>query len=136
MPSTSEVPIPRFLRPLAVAIPLAGVVLVLVGTSIPRPVTAQPSAPGLTNDLALIPAEALGFAHVRVAEVWKGEAMKPLRKAIERAGPAFFETLDRDFTPAPSTLERVTTVALPSSSMDMGGPRTVTVLAFSSPFEV
>nr|MCU0702747.1 DUF1559 domain-containing protein [Fimbriiglobus sp.] len=101
-----------------------------------RPVTAQPSAPGLTNDLALIPAEALGFAHVRVAEVWKGEAMKPLWKAIERAGPAAFETLDRDFTPAPSTLERVTTVALPSSSMGMGGLRTVTVLAFSRPFEV
>jgi len=110
--------------------------VVFVAPPAPPQASAQPnSAPTLTSDLALIPSDALGFAHVRVAEVWKSDALKPFRKVIEKAGPSAFETLDKDFTPAPSTLERVTTVALPLKSADMAELRTVTILAFSKPFD-
>jgi hypothetical protein len=72
---------------------------------------------------------------VRVAEVWKSDAVKPFRKVVEKAGPSAFEALDKDFTPAPSTLDRVTTVALPLDTPEMASLRTVTILAFSKPFD-
>ncbi len=127
----------RILRRLALLVPMLGVVAALVIATRPTapPVAAQPSAPALSTDLALIPGDALGFAHVRVAEVWKSESLKPLRKVVEKAGPSAFDTLDKDFTPAPSTLERVTTVALPFASADMANLRTVTILAFNKPFD-
>jgi hypothetical protein len=129
----------RTLRRLALLVPMIGVVAALVVATRPTapPVAAQPAttAPALSTDLALIPGDALGFAHVRVAEVWKSDSMKPFRKVIEKAGPSAFDTLDKDFTPAPSTLERVTTVALPFAGADMADLRTVTILAFNKPFD-
>ena len=125
----------RIIRRVAVAVPLAGVIVaVVLSPTSPPPVAAEPAAPPLTADLALVPGDALGFAHVRVAEVWKSDAMKPFRTVLDRAGPAAFDTLDKDFTPAPSTLDRVTTVALPfaGDSFDL---RTVTILSFSKPFD-
>ncbi len=128
----------RTLRRLALFVPLLGVVAALVVVTRPADpsVAAQPSTkPATTADLALIPGDALGFAHVRVAEVWKSDSLKPFRKVIEKAGPSAFDTLDKDFTPAPSTLERVTTVALPFASADMADLKTVTILAFNKPFD-
>lgn len=127
----------RLFRRLAVAVPLFGVVAALVCVCRPEPpqAAAQQSAPAQTTDLALIPGDCLGFAHVRVGEVWKSKALEPARKLVEKAGPSAFETLDKDFTPAPSTLERVTTVALPITSPDMASLRTVTILAFNKPFD-
>jgi hypothetical protein len=127
----------RSLRRLALLIPLVGVAVAMVFTvRLPGPeVAAQPSTPAATTDLALIPGDAMGFAHVRVAEVWKSDHLKSVRKLVEKAGPSALETLDKDFTPAPSTLERVTTVALPLAALDMAELRTVTILAFSKPFD-
>lgn len=128
---------PCFVRRLAQAVPLAGVVLAVTLTPAPREtaVAAEPAMPALPGDLALIPGDALGFAHVRVAEVWKSDALKPFRKMLDKAGPTAFDTLDRDFSPSPSTLDRVTTVVLPPSNTVTPDLRTVTVLAFSKPFD-
>ncbi len=127
---------PRFLRRIALAVPLAGVVLAVVfAPSSAPPVAAEPAAPAIPADLALVPGEALGFAHVRVAEVWKSDTLKPFRKMLDKAGPTAFDTLDKDFTPAPSTLDRVTTVVLPLAGEDMSNLRTVTILTFSKPFD-
>ena len=117
--------------------PLLGVAAAVVFITRPTapPVAAQPSAPALSADLALVPGDCLGFAHVRVAEVWKSDSLKPVRKVLEKAGPTALGTLDKDFTPAPSTLDRVTTVALPLTDSDMSGLRTVTILSFSKPFD-
>jgi type II secretory pathway pseudopilin PulG len=127
----------RVARPLALLVPLAGLAVAVVFATRPTapPVAAQPAAPTAPADLALVPGDALGFAHVRVAEVWKSDALKPFRKVVEKAGPSAFESLDKDFTPAPSTLDRVTTVALPLDTPDMGNLRTVTILAFTKPFD-
>lgn len=123
-------------RPLRRELAAAGVLLVAVAAAL----VSRPAAPAvaqsgdkLPSDLALVPGDALGFAHVRVADIWKSDPMKDLRKVLERAGPTAFATLDADFTPAPSTVDRVTTVLLPFK--DKPEPRMVTILTFTKPFE-
>src|SRR5437763_5344037 len=64
----------------------------------------------LPPDLAAVPGSALGFAHVRVAEVWKGEALKDIRAIFAKAGPKYLDMLDHRFVPAPSTIDRVTVI--------------------------
>ena len=112
----------RFLRPLAVV----GLALL-----IPRPVTAQ--APALPPDLALVHPDSLGFAHVRLAEIWANPAMKDLRKVVAKAGPAALGALDEQFVPKPTTVDRVT-IIVPSISGN-GQPRLVGAIHFSAPFD-
>ncbi len=119
-------------RTLAVAL-LAATAVAVVFVAPPTPEATAQDAPKLPSDLALVPADAVGFAHVRLAEVWKSDGMKEFRKIVERAGPNAFAALDADFTPAPSTIDRVTTVLLPFA--DKPEPRIVTILAFSKPFD-
>jgi hypothetical protein len=99
--------------------------------------TAQDSrVPMVPKSLSLIPSGALGFAHVRVADVWASDSMQDVRKFMKKAGPVAFETLDTDFTPAPSTLDCVTTVQLPFAKPDQPELNMVTILAFNKPFVV
>ncbi len=67
----------------------------------------------LPEDLALVPSNAVGFAHIRAAELWKREDLKPYREIVERAGSKAFAQLDEHFEPKPSTTDRVTLVLLP-----------------------
>ena len=90
----------------------------------------------LSTDLALVPHGALGFARVRVADVWASDSMKDVRTFLKKAGPAAFETLETDFTPAPSTLDCVTAVLLPFRKPEQPELNTVTILSFSKPFVV
>ena len=89
-------------------------------------------------ELCMIPANAVGFAHVRLADLWKHEAMSEPRRVFERAGPKAIASLDR-FTPAPSSIERVTAVAFlnPRASgrnpLDAIDP--VVIARFSAPFD-
>jgi hypothetical protein len=98
----------------------------------PRPAAAQPPT-DLPPDLALVHPDALGFVHVRLADLWKHEAMKDARKLFEKAGPKALGALDEQFTPKPSTVERVTTVVLPFDGR--GEPAMVAVLRFSAAFD-
>jgi Protein of unknown function (DUF1559) len=66
----------------------------------------------LPPDLALVPANAVGFAHLRAADLWKRDDLKPYRDIIERAGSKAFAQLDEHFEPKPSTTDRVTLVLL------------------------
>jgi hypothetical protein len=118
---------------LPIALIGAAVALVMI-PGVP-PTQAQPAQPAakLSSDLALIPGEALGFVHVRVAEIWKSDAMTETRKFFQKAGPKALALLDTDFTPAPSTLERMTLVALPFK--EQPEPRLVSIFAFSAPFD-
>src|SRR5262245_9860079 len=46
-------------------------------------------AAALPADLALVPPDALGFAHVNVAQLWQNEVAKNLRQALAKEiGPA------------------------------------------------
>jgi Protein of unknown function (DUF1559) len=95
---------------------------------------AVAAAQGPTPDLALVPGDALAVLHVRVADVWKTDAMKDVRKVFDKAGPTALAKLDADFTPSPSTLDRVTLVVLPPGK-DGPEPQLATILAFSKPYD-
>jgi prepilin-type processing-associated H-X9-DG protein len=95
----------------------------------PRTAAAQPA--DLPADLALVPADALGFVHVRYADLWKNEAMADFRKTWEKAGPAALAGLDKQFVPAPSTVSRATAFVV----MGEHGPKPIGVLAFSAAFD-
>jgi prepilin-type processing-associated H-X9-DG protein len=81
----------------------------LITAVTPTFATAQDKLP---PDLALVPADALGFVHVRVADVWKSEPFKEWRATILKAGDEALAALDKRFVPAPSSIERVTAVLL------------------------
>jgi hypothetical protein len=91
---------------------------------------AQPEA--LPADLALVPADAAGFVHVRLADLWKNDVMAGFRKTWEKAGPKALAELDKQFVPAPSTLSRGTAFVLLD---DQKKPHAIGILAFSEAYE-
>jgi hypothetical protein len=96
----------------------------------PQAAAAQP--PELTTDLALVPADAVGFVHLRAADIWKSDLMSGLRKTYEKAGPKAAAALDAQFVPAPSTLSRATVFLLIDEKKK---PQPVGVFAFSAAFD-
>ena len=62
----------------------------------------------LPTDLALVPADALGFLHVRVGEVWRSDAFKEWRDTVMKAGAPALAAFDQRFFPTPSSVERTT----------------------------
>ena len=68
--------------------------------------------PALTkaDELELVPPDALGFVHLRLADVWKTEGFAEFRKVVAKAGPEALKALDDGFIPSPSSIERVTLV--------------------------
>ncbi|QJW92691.1 DUF1559 family PulG-like putative transporter [Frigoriglobus tundricola] len=115
---------------LAVVAALAATVLTFAPYT-PTPVAA--AQPGeLPADLALVPADAAGFVHVRLADAWKNEVMDGFRKTWEKAGPKALAALDKQFVPAPSAISRGTAFVLLDDKLK---PQAVGVLAFSAAFD-
>ena len=87
----------------------------------------------LPPDLAAVPSNAMGFLHIRAAELWKSEIFKDLRATIERAGPKALAAFDQRFVPAPSSIERLTVFAMPEG----GGndPPFVGIVRCNKPFD-
>ncbi|OWK34457.1 hypothetical protein FRUB_10428 [Fimbriiglobus ruber] len=106
----------------------------------PHQVSAQPpavpaaAAGELPSDLALVPGDALAFAHVRVADVWKHESVKMYRQMFAKAGPKALAALDAQFVPPPSTVDRVTAIALPMEP-GQNQPVIVGVVTFTVAFD-
>src|SRR5262249_7012768 len=86
-----------------------GLVYLFGGKRVPKE-TVPDAALAKADELALVPADAAGFVHLRVAESWKRGAMAEFRKVVEKPGPDALKALDEGFVPAPSTLNRVTVV--------------------------
>src|SRR5262245_56597730 len=99
--------------------------------SAPEARAAQPPD-ALSADLALVPADCVGFIHIRLADLWKNEVMAGFRKTWEKAGPKALAALDAQFVPPPSTISRVTAFVMLD---DNKNPQVVSVLAFSAPFK-
>ncbi|MCE9563036.1 MAG: DUF1559 domain-containing protein [Planctomycetes bacterium] len=81
-----------------------------------------PSGPprlGEATELAMVPADAAGFIHIRARDIWKLETLAEFRKAVDKAGPDSLKILDDGFVPAPSTLDRMTAVFLRSDPDEM-----------------
>jgi hypothetical protein len=92
---------------------------------------AQPAG-AIPADLSMVPADAVGFAHVRLADIWKHEMFAGFRKTWEKAGPKALAALDAQFVPAPSTINRATLfVTLDPQRKE---PAPFGILAFSAPF--
>src|SRR5206468_3717599 len=68
------------------------------------------------DEVEMVPADAMGFAHARLADMWKSEAMVEFRKMVERAGPDALKALDEGFAPSPSSVDRVTVVVMKGES--------------------
>ncbi len=98
-----------------------------------EPVAAAAAQPAIDADLALVPTDAVGFVHVRAADLWKNEVFAGFRQTFERAGPKALAALDAQFVPKVSTFERVTGfVLLDEQSKE---PRPFAVLRFSADFK-
>ena len=91
---------------------------------------AQPAE--LPTDLALVPADAAGFIHIRLADIWKNDVLAGFRKTWEKAGPKALAALDTQFVPAPSTISRGTAFVLLD---DKKRPQAVGILTFSAAFD-
>lgn len=88
--------------------------------------------PGAASDLAMVPADAVAFAHIRLADLWKDEMFSGFRKTWEAAGPKALAALDQQFVPAPSSISRLTAFV----TMDpQAGPQPFALLAFAAPFD-
>jgi Protein of unknown function (DUF1559) len=102
------------------------------------PAAAQPSAKStaLPPDLAAVPNDAFAFAHVKLADLWKNDALKDVRAILQKAGPKAIEAFDKRFTPAPSSVERLTVYMPPPNFMDgPGEPDFVFLLSVNKPFD-
>jgi hypothetical protein len=123
----------RLLRHGAGPAALAGLVagLLAAGPAAPH-ADARPPADDAA-DLALVPADAAGFVHVRFADLWKNDLFAGLKKTWERAGEKALAELDRQFVPAPSSLERATAFVL--LDPETKEPRPFGVIRFSAPFD-
>ena len=99
---------------------------------------AQPKADkaALPADLAAVPNDAFAFAHVKLADLWKNDALKDVRAILEKAGPKAMEAFDKRFAPAPSTVERLTAyMPPPNFENGPGDSNFVFILSVSKPFD-
>ncbi|MCI0705830.1 MAG: hypothetical protein L0241_32620 [Planctomycetia bacterium] len=62
--------------------------------------------------------DAMGFIHVRVADVWSSELAKQLRTFAAQAGPDLLAEFDNRFVPAPSEIESFTVVIFDTKFRD------------------
>jgi prepilin-type processing-associated H-X9-DG protein len=115
----------KFLPALVLAAALAG------GVRADEPVGKGTLPP----DLQAVPADALGFVHVRAADVWKSEALKDLRETVLKAGAEALQGFDKRFVPHPSTIERLTLVVIPRDENLDREPAFVAILATNKPVE-
>jgi Protein of unknown function (DUF1559) len=88
----------------------------------------------LPADLALVPADGLGFVHVRLADVWKSELFKEWRQTLLKAGDEALAAFDKRFVPMPSSIDRIT-VALTRNNNFQQEPDVIVILATSKPFD-
>ena len=89
--------------------------LVCLAALIPQ--SFQAGEKTLPPDLAFVPADAVGFIHVRLADVWKSDLSREWRETVLKAGEKYLSAFDKRFFPAPSSLDRLT-IFLPSSTRD------------------
>jgi len=90
----------------------------------------------LPADLAAVPNDAFVFAHIKLADLWKNDALKDVRAILEKAGPKAIEAFDKRFVPAPSTVERLTAY-MPAPDFQ-NGPQEfnpVFIMSVSKPFD-
>jgi prepilin-type processing-associated H-X9-DG protein len=85
--------------------------LLLVSIAALSPLALPAGEDVAPRDLAFVPPDAVGFVHVRVADVWKSEHFKEWRETVQKAGRKALAAFDARFFPSPSSIDRVTVFA-------------------------
>ncbi|MBI3407617.1 MAG: DUF1559 domain-containing protein [Planctomycetes bacterium] len=84
-----------------------------------------------SSDLAFIPADAAGFIHVRVADVWKSEFTKEWRETVMKAGVKALAAYNERFYPSPANLERLTVFMVPPGDQHVRDGEPIMILGFA-----
>jgi hypothetical protein len=110
-------------------------------TFVPSP-AQDPVRDALSTDLNLIPGNAAGFIHVRVADLWNNELLTDVRRLLSKAGQQALQTFDHKFVPSVSTIDRVTlilpnaqTLQKPFPDVDPEAVSALCVVTTSKPFD-
>ena len=111
-----------------------GLVWVLNRNKFKDPNTVADVSLTKADEVEMVPADATGFAHVRLADMWKSDAMSEFRKVLEKAGPEAIAALDEGFVPAPSSVDRVTVVMMRSEAAPPPPPPKATAPKGETPF--
>ena len=90
----------------------------------------------LAPDLALVPADALVVGHVKLADLWKSDALKDVRMIFAKAGADAVTAFDKRFVPVLSTVDRLT-VYHPATNLENGPPdmKFVGILQLTEPLD-
>ena len=104
-----------------------GLVWILNRNKFKDPNTVADVALTKADEVELVPADAMGFVHLRAADMWKSEAMAEFRKVLEKSGPDVFKAFEEGFVPTPSSLDRATIVVItaPAAARSAAGPNIV-----------
>ena len=94
---------------------------------------AAPARGGDPPELAQIPPDAALVIHARLADLWKSADLADVRRIVLKAGPDALAALDRRFTPAPSTADRVTAYLVPPAGEE--DLLAVAFVTFGKPFD-
>jgi hypothetical protein len=70
----------------------------------------------LPADLDAVPRHAVGFAHLRAADLWRCDALAELRRFVDSAGKEVFEAYESNLPVPPSNLDRITLILLTPES--------------------
>src|SRR5262249_52627148 len=83
----------------------------------------SPAKMDLPADLDLVPRSAVGFVHVRAADLWRSDWAKDIRFFVDNAGPEAWKAFVRNSPVDPATLERITLIFMTPRALDDPFPR-------------
>ncbi len=92
--------------------------LLVCGLLLGCPVWARAQA--LPEDLAHVPGDAIGFVHVRTAELWKSPMFKMYRDILPKIDADALSMLEDRITPSLASIDRVTVVFLAPTPQSRG----------------
>ena len=128
---TSQEILTRFALRAAALTVIAGLTATVILVRPGSETVAAAAQPAVDEDLALVPTDAVGFIHVRAADLWKNDIFAGFRQTFERAGPKALTALDAQFVPKISTFDRATVFVLIDERQR---PLPYLVLRFTAPF--
>ncbi|WP_020468139.1 DUF1559 family PulG-like putative transporter [Zavarzinella formosa] len=99
-------------------------------------IAQQKATVPLAPDLALVPADAFVVAHVKLADLWKSDALKDVRMIYSKAGTDAIAAFDKRFVPVLSTVDRITVYA-PITNLENGPEdlKFVGILSLTEPLD-
>src|SRR5436190_1261111 len=83
-------------------------------------------------ELAMVPEDAAVFMHMRVADVWKHDALKSIRDTVAAAGPKAFAAWEQQVYPNPGELDTITIFSIIRDKEFKDMPGGAVVLKFKS----